>query len=485
MKKFAKFLVLALAVALMASSFALVASAEEPAVVDPNTLQPGSEAVYFIKDAPRDENNQIIGELAGDGTGTDANNPLKPTDSHEQFDPSAERKKWNVLTSFYQAIELLKEEDGGTLVICGPVFVGINEVADNGATTVRDLDTVVYKDKVIKITSVYNGVDYRKEAGAKLIIQAPAMINLKGSTILENIDIATDGTNRAICFGDYPSLVGEGVNCYPTDSGYEGVSDYYVSLSSGPRYTASKNKVSNLVVKSGTYNKITGATWGTSASHLAENNTTYLTIEGTTTVLGAISGSVNATAQWGGNVNITINGGTFECDINGVGATGMKNTDGIVKIVINGGNFKNVWSINQVALGHTNNPPAASSIDFSGWKGELLDLAYANMAITDITDVKYPEGVTADQLEQLIKNSVATETVPATDNNTEETKPAESTPAKDEETKAPVVDETKAPVIDDGGEGGSNMTIIIIAIVAVVVIAGVVVGIVLGKKKKK
>ncbi|MBQ4116867.1 MAG: hypothetical protein IJD37_05775 [Clostridia bacterium] len=491
MKKFAKFLVLALAVAVMASAFALVASAEEPTVIDPNTLVPGSDRVIFIKDAPRDENNEVVGELAGDGTGTDADNPLKPTEDHERFDPTAERKRWHVLTAFYQAVEML-QDTGGTIVICGPVFIGINEVGDNGATSVRDMETVAFKDKVIKFTSVYNGVDYRETAGAKITMKLPAMINLKGSTIWENIDIATDGTDRAICFGDYPTLVGEGINCYPTDEAFEGVAQNYVSLAGGPRYNNSKDKITSLVVKSGTYNKITGGSWGTVATHNIENNTTYLTIEGTTTVLGAISGSVNSKTPWGGHVNITINDGTFECDINGVGATGMTNTDGTVKMTINGGNFKNAWSINQSAMGAANNMPAACSVDFSGWKGDTLGLAYANGVITDITDIKYPAGVTADQLAEALKNAPVDE--PETDEpdtaepGTAETKAPETSAPKteapdDEETKAP---ETSAPVIDDGAnEGGSNTTLIIIIVVAVVVVAGVVVGIVLSKKKKK
>ena len=102
MKKFAKFLAMALALAVIASSFALVASAEEPTIVDPRTLQPGSDRVIFIKDAPRDENNEVVGELAGDGTGTDADNPLKPTEDHERFDPTAERKRWQYKGSTFQ-----------------------------------------------------------------------------------------------------------------------------------------------------------------------------------------------------------------------------------------------------------------------------------------------------------------------------------------------------------------------------------------------
>ena len=486
MKKFAKFLALALTLAVIASAFALVASAEAaPEIVDPRTLTPGSERVIFIKDAPRDENNQVVGELTGDGTGSDAENPLKPTDSHERFDPTAERKRWHVLTAFYQAVEML-QDTGGTIVICGPVFIGINEVGDNGATSVRDLETVRFKDKVIKFTSVYNGVDYRKEAGAKITLELPAMLNILGSSIWENVDFYTDGTDRAVCFGDYPTLVGQGINCYPTDEAFEGVSQNYISLSAGHRYGTSKGKTLSLVVQSGTYNKITGSSWGTVATNAQENCNVNLTIEGTTKVLGVISGTVNSKSPFGGHVNITINDGTFECDINGVGPTGMTNTDGTVKMTINGGNFKNGWSINQAAMGATNNMPASCSVDFSGWKGEKLDLAYAFGLITDITEVKLPEGVTADELNKLLLENPVVEETEAPETNAPETK-APETQKQEEATKAPETNapETKAPVVEnEGEEKGGNMTLIIIIVVAVVVIAGVVVGIVLGKKKK-
>ncbi len=484
MKKFAKLLVLALAVAVMTSAFALVASAEETANIDPNTLQPGSEDVYFIKDAPRDENNVVVGELEGDGTGLTPDNPLIPSEDHEKWNG----KRWHVLTSLYQAIELLSER-GGTIVLTGPVRIGINEVGDNGSPAVRDNESVSFGNNVIKITSVYNGVDYRKEAGAKLILDDIAMLLLNGSTIWENIDIATGSTGRIIHFCNYPTLIGEGVKCYPTDEAFEGVPQNYVSLSGGKRWDGLKDKSSNMVIKSGTYYNIYAASSGDSTAFALENYNSNLTIDGTTTVLGTITGTVGHSNPFSGNVNITINNGTFECDINGVGPTGFVNTDGIVNIKINGGDFKNAWSINQVATGAKNNLPAACTVDFSGWTGDVLGLAYANVAITDITDIKLPEGVTAAQLQEAIDNAPIDDPIDEPADTTDANEPDATEPeaTKPAATVAPDVEETKAPVVidDDGEEGGNNTTLIIIIVVAVVVIAGVVVGIVLAKKKKK
>ncbi|MBQ4116707.1 MAG: hypothetical protein IJD37_04960 [Clostridia bacterium] len=493
MKNFAKLLVLALTVALVASLFAVsvfAAPATEPGA-DPTKLVPGSEKVIFIKDAPRDENYVVTGELAGDGTGTDADNPLKPAD-HEDFTPDAAHPNYHLQTAFYQATEMLAET-GGTIVICGPVYFGELECWGSGAS-VRDTFTAKFGNNVIKFTSVYNGVDYRETAGAKMIVNAPAMVSILGSSIWENIDIATAATGRAITFDEYCTYVGEGVNCYPTDEAFEGVNTNYISLGSGHRYAASKDENPTLTVMSGTYNFITGGAWGTVATSgdkpiVMENANVNLVLGGTTKVLGQVFGTVQAKMGFSGNVNITINGGTYECDINGVGPTGMNNTDGIVNIKINGGDFKNAWSINQASMGAANNMPAACTVDFSGWTGEKVDLAFAHSVITDITDIKLPAGVDASEFQALIDSYKPAETEPE-ETTPPATTPAESTPAAttptatepdDEETKAPA---TAAPVVDDGEEGGSNMTVIIIAIVAVVVIAGVVVGIIVSKKKK-
>ena len=97
MKTFAKIFCLALTVAFIASMLVLPGMATDApaAVTDPNQLKPGSERVVFIKDAPRDEKYQVIGELAGDGTGFDADNPLRPIE-HEGFAPSASAPKYHL-----------------------------------------------------------------------------------------------------------------------------------------------------------------------------------------------------------------------------------------------------------------------------------------------------------------------------------------------------------------------------------------------------
>ena len=498
MKNFAKLLVVALSVAIIASLFAISSSAA--VFVDPNTLTPASERVIFIKDAPRDENNQLTGEeLPGDGTGSDADNPFKIID-HESFDPTAEHPKWHLQTAFYQATELLKE-DGGTIVVCGPVYFGIGESYGSGGTT-RDVFTAKFGEKTIKVTSVYNGVDYRETAGAKITIALPAEIGMQGQSIWENIDIETADTNRVISFNNYATLVGEGVKCYPADEAFEGVAANYVSLSAGHRYSGGVDLSTNLVVKSGTYNIIAAGEWGVNnqrklkedgsiswTNNLEGNTSANLVIDGTTTVYGRVIGTNTQNADFSGNTSITINGGKFECDIYGVGHTGMLNADGQAVVKINGGDFTNAWSINSVVEGFKNNAPASSILDFSGWTGDISGLAAAFGVVTEFSKIVFPEGITQQMVIDAYANITQAPEVEETEEpkeeetkaEVEETKAeAEETKAEVEETKAPETEGTTAP---EKEEGDSNIGLIIGIVVAVVAV--VVIVVVVATKKKK
>lgn len=493
MKNFAKLFVAALIVALVAALFATSASAAS-GMTDPNTLKPGSDKVIFIMDPPED------GTLPGDGTGYEPENPYEALD-HESFNPDDEHPRWHLQTELYQATEELAET-GGTIVIMGPVLVGINETYGSGDTT-RDLFTANFKKNTIKFTSVYNGVDYREKNGAKIIIENPGEIGVNGQSIWENIDIVTRDTNRVISFNFWPTLVGEGVRCYPEDELFEGIGPNYVSLSAGHRYSGGVDKTTSLVVKSGSYNIIAGGEWGVnntrkyntegdpnsgikSTNNMDGASTVNLVLEGTTTVYGQVIGSCRQNAEFSGNVNITINGGKYECDIYGVGASGMVNKDGQVILKINGGDFSTCWSLNEVFDGCSNNPPAFSILDFSGWTGELGGIAQAVNIVTSFTKINYPAGVTEDQVFAALPSGDETE-APADNDATEapaDNDDATEAPADDEKNEENKKDDTAVGV---GGNGGSNLGLIIgiVAGALILAAAAIVIVIILTKNKKK
>ena len=486
MKKFMKFFVFAIVVTVIASMFVMNGSAA--AVTDPHDLKPGSDNVVFIMDAPEG------GELPGDGTGRDADNPYQPID-HELFDPEKKNRYYN--TAIYQATEML-QATGGTIVICGPVYLDINDGGGDHANT-ADVWLAANGTNTIKFTSVYNGVDYREKNGAKLTIERPAEIGLAGQSIWENIDIETSGTDRLIHCGHYATLFGEGIKCYPKEEDFATVSSYYVSISGGHRYEGGHDLTPNIVVQSGTYNIICAGIWGANNWRSTTTKGTYnndgatqakMTLEGTTTVLGKIIGTTRQASEFSGMTEIVINGGTYKCDIEGVGATGMVNRDGIAKITINGGNFVDCWTVVPAATGHTMNSPAASILDLSGFKGEKASLAkiYESATLVEneqFTSLKLPEDVTAEELAQ-----AATETTAAPTPDTNSGVVVETVPVGDGNvvvgTDAPETDKQAGGKVDvTGNDGGMNLGLIIGIAVAVVAVAAVVVVVIVVSKKKK
>lgn len=471
-KTFRIFLAISI-VTLLTVSVMIAASAESARRVDPASLAPTSDRVVFIMDAPEGK------ELEGDGTGTDFANPYIPSD-HEKFNPAADYPENYYQTSLYQATEMLGST-GGTIVICGPVRLGLEESYGSGSDT-KDVYTYNWGTKqTIKFTSVYNGVDYRETNGAKLVIEHPAELGVRGTSMWENLDIVTVGTKRIISFGSFPTLIGKGVNCYPEDDVYAESAANYISLSGGHRYAKGDDQIPTLTVQSGTYNVISGGIWGVSASAEMANATVYLTLEGSTTVLGQVIGTVYQNSQFSGHVNITINGGKYPCDIYGVGRTGLKNEDGTVDLVINGGDFSGCWSINAYDSTAPNNPPAASILDFTEFRGSKTDLAAAFAVTTEFSQVKFPGTVTEDELIELAGKTETepVETEPATD-APEETDVVED---KNEEEEKKDEDEGKIDV-SNTQSGIPAWVWIVVAAVAVFVIFGTVVLVVVMKQKK-
>ena len=487
MKKFAKLFVVALVVTIFASLFAISSSAAI-ITVDAGALKPGSDSVVFVMDPDAE------GNLIGNGDGTSAENPLRAID-HEKFDPEKSIPDLHLQTSFYQATELLKDT-GGTVVICGPVRLG-REQSTGNSDTAKTTFTAKNGSNTIKFTSVYNGVDYRETNGAKLILDPPAEIGVNGQTIWENIDIVTGGPDRKICFHAWATLFGEGVNCYPENEMYNGVTSYYLSISGGHRYEGKVDMATNMVIRSGKFNVIAAGIWGVNnmrklnddgttnwTYNMDGNSVALLVLEGTTEVYGEVVGTTKNKSEFSGTTSVIINSGKYSCDINLVGQSGMLNTNGQAMLKVNGGDFSSCWSINPVALGYLNNAPAVSTLDFTGWKGENASLAKAyNLAANaGFTRIMLPEGVTADQLANQVETTVPT--------------PVETTAPTGEATTAPngnggaiIIgggdEETDASVNVNEQDGGSNLGLIIgIAVGAVVVIAAVVIVIVVLKKKK-
>lgn len=320
-----------------------------------NTSQNVSGDVIFIMDG-------------GSGDGSSADNPLKAEVVYTYN--SKETQPYYKNSVLYQAAEKLKET-GGTIVICGEVSIGIEESYGDQR---NDRDFIFPENKKpILITSTYNGVDYRKTNNAKLIIETPAHIQMNGESIWENIEIQTKGTGRVIACGNYKTIFGEGIICTNSENKQPSPENatYFVGIAGSGRYESPETKQNtNIIVKSGTYNKIAGSLWGiySSRNYYKFTGDSNITIEGNTVVLSGIAGGCNANNSYQeGNVNITFNGGVIYGRVEGTNKMGFRNRDAVVNIKINGGDFTNCTGILGGFNGNTTfYQPYTSTIDFSG-----------------------------------------------------------------------------------------------------------------------
>ncbi len=415
-----------LIIVLLISSFSSFVSAEnedeEKEEITAEQLEPACDEVVFLRDVTEEEAEYL------DGWGFDVDNPFVARD-HYNYDPNEDTPKNYLQTAFYQATEWF-EVSGGTVVICGPVYLG-SEQAYGLSEDDKDVLTAEFGENTIKFTSVYDGVDYRKTNNAKIILDGSANLSILGQSIWENIDIETRTQDRVISFNGYNTLIGNGVNCYPRDKSAKEIATNYVSIVGGNRVLGMDNEVTDLYVKSGSYNVISAGMWGIDSKNNMTDCITNLTLDGTVTVYGEVTGTTVQEALFSGHSNITIKSGYYLCDINMVGRSGHSGENGNAVLKISGGDFSKCWSINDCAVGGLANKACVYTlIDFSGWSGEIGDIYKAFRLITSVSDIKYPDNLTQNDIIEFVEETESekneTAKLPETDNSETEKEPVSS-----------------------------------------------------------
>lgn len=121
--------------------------------------------------------------------------------SEETGTPTGGATPDNPTNSIYAAATRVATAGGGTVVVVGTASItGNNNLGNNRAET------------VVRITSVYNGVDYR-EQGAKIHFPLKNKhIILKNTLVFENINFQVDEPASSIYCDHYPLVIGYGVN---------------------------------------------------------------------------------------------------------------------------------------------------------------------------------------------------------------------------------------------------------------------------------
>ncbi|MBQ4557076.1 MAG: hypothetical protein IJA60_05470 [Clostridia bacterium] len=202
--------------------------------------------------------------------------------------------------------------NGGTVVVCGPVTV------NNTYTPVSDAQYT--------LTSVYDGVDYRKTNGAHILFEGNLFLFC--DTVIDGIDILSGKNATYIVFNGYKGVIGADIGCT-----LEPNVTTYVCIVSGTRHNNYELNKADLTINGGKWYHVYGAS--TAAANFP-NMTTALTINGGE-FMGrvCVMGAGNQT----GKGTLTINSGTFYGGVYGVAALATETFDGSLDIVVNGGTF--------------------------------------------------------------------------------------------------------------------------------------------------
>ena len=213
-----------------------------------------------------------------------------------------------------QAVSLLRES-GGTIVICGP--------------TVIDHTCYLPKNNErITITSVYNGVDYRVTAGARIDIKHHIFIH--GDLTFDDVELRTLAKNLVFVCNYNDVTIGEGVSC-TIESGTGG----YMLLVVGCNPNLGGEAPESVTLYDECNVNVNGGTW------------VYVRVGNRRAKPELPLDGIAET----GKLTVTINGGTFTNagGSNLLSATGMNNTYGESNLIINGGTFKGpVYAVSRI-----------------------------------------------------------------------------------------------------------------------------------------
>ena len=291
-----------------------------------------------------------------------------------------------------------KLPSGGTIVVCGPLSL-VNSVCP------------AYSGEIV-ITSLYDGTDYRRTNGAKMIFadKNANPISLGGDTTFDNIVLEVmDNRARAITCNGNTVTFGKGVESMRADASYQWLG---ITLGSfDDKYTVcDATKGGSLIINGGAWQIVRGGNRGSATAINGDVSITFNggTLEGNLMFASAapIKGSVSLTINGGafkgssdapisinassaekatisGNVNIEINGGSFT-NVN-VAVAKADNVSGKVTVTLNGGSFSN----SSVATGAYSkgatlnyNAAAFSNISFVDTNGFTVNKVESSATVT-------------------------------------------------------------------------------------------------------
>ncbi len=312
MKNSFRFLIFALALTLASALFAFASLADD-VDVDYDDLEDDFDTLPVVF---------IASEAKGTGDGSSAENAMGNAEDYDSIRLSMDVREGTTTpiansaylkNAFRLAFDALKST-GGTIVVCGPTVIDSDDRVTEWSTSQNK--TVVSNSPAefhvvstdnpnpFRITSVYDGVDYRETNGAKLVLDQTYTkslgLELRCSTVFENLTISYkyasgngwySGANATVliaCYGN-KTVFGEGI-VTESDPQSGATAGRLLTIVGGDRY---RNVASTKVtIKSGDWETVIAGGHGMSASYPAK-----VTGDATLNILG---GSVkNLTGEGG------------------------------------------------------------------------------------------------------------------------------------------------------------------------------------------
>ncbi len=201
--------------------------------------------------------------------------------------------------------------DGGTIVVCGKYTVGNTSNVTLPANTSE-----------VKITSVYDGIDYRTLKSATLTFNGTSFLKLSGPTVFDALTMSLDKTAAGICANFNPVTITESVSILQAGGG----TGYYMYFITGPNGdnagALAKGEVLEMNINGGKFINLTGFSRSVAATN---EGTVILNVGGSADVRDLGAGSLS-TGSYAGTaiVNLTGNATVTTLYLGGYNSGGMK-----------------------------------------------------------------------------------------------------------------------------------------------------------------
>lgn len=202
---------------------------------------------------------------------------------------------------------------GGTIVLQAPV-----RIAGSYAEPAHALP--------VTITSSHDGRDYRRERGARLVLDGDYTVN--GPTTFTSLDFAPTAASSHIYCEGHPVVITDSVSCQPAQG-----RDYPSVVGAARRAGGAKG--ADVTINGGQWDTVVGSTLPDADP---TTGTLCVVING-----GRFLGAVCATGlgRHAGDAVLILNGGHFLGGVAGLGEKAYAAVHGTVSITINGGIYYN------------------------------------------------------------------------------------------------------------------------------------------------